>query len=141
MTEPTDPSVPTDPSEPSDADVVALANRLLDGARNGDTALLTAYVDAGVPVDLAGEAGDTLVMLAAYHGHAETVQELVDRGADPNIANAKGQTPVAGAVFKGFTDVVRVLMANGADPDAGTPSARAAAQMFERTDLLAILDR
>ena len=27
----------------------------------------------------------------------------------------------------------------GADPDAGTPSARAAAQMFERQDILALL--
>jgi hypothetical protein len=129
----------TDAPEASDADVVALANRLLDAARNGDAATLTTYVDAGVPVDLAGEAGDTLVMLAAYHGHAEAVQELVDRGADPNRANAKGQTPLAGAVFKGYVDVVRVLMANGADPDGGTPSARAAAQMFDRADLLEIL--
>lgn len=128
-------------SEASDADVIALANRLLDGARNGDTQLLTTYVDAGVPVDLAAETGDTLLMLASYHGHAEAVQELMDRGANPNIANQKGQTPLAGAVFKGFIDVVRVLMAGGADPEAGTPSAKAAATMFERNDLLEILDQ
>jgi len=137
MTDGTD----ADDADRENAEVVALANRLLDGARRGDTELVAAYVDAGVPVDLAGEAGDTLLMLAAYHGHPETVQALVDRGADPNLANAKGQTPLAGAVFKGFVDVVRVLAANGADPDAGTPSARAAAQMFDRQDLLAVIDR
>ncbi|MCB0976450.1 MAG: ankyrin repeat domain-containing protein [Acidimicrobiales bacterium] len=131
----------TDAPEASPEEVAALAQRLQDAARNGDTQTLMAYVDAGVPVDVVGDAGDTFVMLAAYHGHAETVQELLDRGADPNLPNAKGQTPLAGAVFKGFIDVVRVLAANGADPDAGTPSARAAAQMFDRQDLLAILDR
>lgn len=132
----------TDASDPaSPDDVAALAQRLLDGARAGDTALLTTYVDAGAPVDLTGEAGDTLVMLAAYHGHAATVAALLERGGDPNQANAKGQTPLAGAVFKGFDEVIDVLVAGGADPDGGTPSARAAAQMFDRADLLARLDR
>lgn len=122
------------------SDAAALARRLQDAARAGDTATLTTYVDAGVPVDLVGEAGDTFLMLAAYHGHAEAAQALLDRGADPNLANAKGQTPLGGAVFKSFTDVVRVLVANGADPDAGTPSARVAAQMFDRPELLALLE-
>lgn len=134
----------TDPAssapDPTDG-ALALARRLQDAARAGDAVTLTTYVDAGVPVDLVGEAGDTFVMLAAYHGHPALVQALLDRGADPNRANVKGQTPLGGAVFKGFTDVVRVLVANGADPDAGTPSARVAAQMFDRQDLLTILDR
>lgn len=124
-----------------DEEAEALAERLRNAARNGDAAMLRTFLDAGVPVDVVGEEGDTFLMLAAYHGHAEVVQDLLDRGADPNVANAKGQTPLAGAVFKGFVDVVRVLAANGADPDAGTPTARAAAQMFDRADLLAILDR
>jgi ankyrin repeat protein len=128
-------------TDPAADDAVALAQKLQQAARAGDAATLTTYVDAGVPVDLVGDAGDTFVMLAAYHGNAELVQALLDRGADPNLANAKGQTPLGGAVFKGFADVVRVLVANGADPDAGTPSARVAATMFDRQDLLAILDR
>jgi ankyrin repeat protein len=91
-------------------------------------------------VDLAAATGDTLVMLAAYHGHAETVAALLERDADPDRTNDKGQTPLAGAVFKGYEAVVDVLLAAGADPDGGTPSARATAMMFERTDLLARLD-
>lgn len=35
--------------------------------------------------------------------------------------------------------VSRVLLDAGADPDAGIPSARAAAQMFARTEILALL--
>jgi uncharacterized protein len=74
-------------------------------------------------------------MLAAYHGHPETVQMLAEAGGDVNRANDRGQTPLAGAVFKGESDVVRVLLAAGADPDAGTPSARATAGMFGKPDL------
>ena len=53
--------------------------------------------------------------------------------------NDRGQTPLAGAVFKGYADVVRVLVAAGADPDLGAPSARAAAEFFDRPDLAALL--
>ncbi|HJD85263.1 ankyrin repeat domain-containing protein [Kitasatospora aureofaciens] len=120
-----------------DAEVIALAGKLFDAARAGDTATLAAAVDAGVSADLTNGSGDTLVMLAAYHGHAATVEALLQRGADPNRANDKGQTPLAGAVFKGSTDVVDALLAGGADPRAGVPSAVDAAAMFGKTELLA----
>ncbi|MET9288286.1 ankyrin repeat domain-containing protein [Nocardia beijingensis] len=119
-----------------DPELLELAAKVFDFARRGDTARLAAYVDAGVPVDLTNDAGDTLLMLAAYHGHADAVAALVQRSADPDRANDKGQTPLAGAVFKGETEIVRQLAAAGADPDAGTPSARDAAVMFGRTELL-----
>lgn len=119
-----------------DPELLELAAKVFDFARRGDTARLAAYVDAGVPVDLTNDAGDTLLMLAAYHGHADAVAALLRRSADPDRANDKGQTPLAGAVFKGETEIVRQLAAAGADPDAGTPTARAAAVMFGRTELL-----
>lgn len=120
-----------------DADVIELAGKLFDAARAGDTALLAAYLDAGAPANLSNDRGDTLVMLAAYHGHAETVQTLVERGADPDRANDRGQTPLAGAVFKGEETVIAALLAGGADPQAGTPSAVETARMFGKDDLVA----
>ncbi|WP_174186566.1 ankyrin repeat domain-containing protein [Nocardia barduliensis] len=123
-----------------DPELLELATKVFDFARRGDAASLAAYVDAGVPVDLTNESGDTLLMLAAYHGHADAVATLLKRSADPNRANDKGQTPLAGAVFKGETEIVRQLAAAGADPDAGTPSARAAAVMFGKTDVLELFD-
>lgn len=117
-------------------EVVELAHRLLDLARSGDAAGLVPYLDAGAPVDLADEAGNTMLMLAAYHGHAPLVCELADRGADVDRVNGRGQSPLAGAVFKAEPEVVAALLEHGADPDAGTPSARATAQMFDRADLL-----
>lgn len=111
-------------------DVLEFAHRLFDAARAGETHFVTPAIDQGVSVDLADPSGNTLLMLAAYYGHAALVGELLQRGADADRANDRGQTPVAGAVFKRFDDVVRLLIAHGADLDAGTPSARAAAQMF-----------
>lgn len=117
---------------------IALAHRLMDAAREGDGATLGKYLDAGVPPTLTNSAGDSLLMLAAYNGHAAVVRDLLARGVDVNAANDRGQTPLAGAVFKGYEDVVEALLEGGADPDAGTPSARAAAEMFGRAEMLTL---
>ncbi len=122
-----------------DDETIALAHTLFQAAREGDSDLLRAYLAAGAPATLTNDAGDSLLMLAAYHGHADTVGLLLESGAEANTANDRGQTPLAGAAFKGYVDVARVLLAAGADPDAGSPSARAAAQMFARTEILDLL--
>lgn len=122
-----------------DDDAVALAHTLFEAAREGNDGMLGAYLGAGAPATLTNAAGDSLLMLAAYHGHAGTVELLLRHGADANTANDRGQTPLAGAAFKGYADVARVLLAAGADPDAGAPSARAAAQMFARAEILDLL--
>ncbi|MEW2294788.1 ankyrin repeat domain-containing protein [Streptomyces sp. NPDC006743] len=108
----------------------------MDLAREGHTAPLAEFVQHGLPVDVADQAGNTLLMLAAYHGHAETVRTLIGLGADPDLRNARDQTPLAGALFKGADDVVAVLRQAGADLDSGTPTARSAAALFGRTHLL-----
>lgn len=123
-------------SETPDPEVVELASKVFDLARAGDTDALAAYVDAGVPANLTNDRGDSLLMLAAYHGHAEAVTALATRGADPDRANDRGQTPLAGAVFKGEDAVVRALLDAGADPATGTPSALDTARMFGKDDLL-----
>ena len=118
-----------------DPELVELAHQMFDLAREGETERLAAYVETGVPVDLTDASGNTLLMLAAYHGHAATVAALTARGANADRVNDRGQSPLAGAVFKGEDDVVRVLLDAGADPDAGTPTARETAAMFGRPDL------
>jgi len=121
------PQVPDDPEGGTRLE----PQQIFDLARQGGDVLLD-LVDAGLPVDLADEVGNTLLMLAAYHGHADLTAGLAERGADVNRLNGKQQAPLAGAVFKGEADVIRVLLEHGADPEAGTPSARATAQMFGR---------
>jgi ankyrin repeat protein len=127
-------------SEQIDPGVIELAGRVFDLSRGGHTDELVAYVDAGVPVNLTNDKGDTLLILAAYHGHPGTVAALLERNADHARVNDRGQTALAAAVFRQSTDTVRHLLAAGADPDAGGPSARATAAFFDlpaMTDLLA----
>src|SRR5690625_1174894 len=116
-------------------DVVEFAHQMFDLARDGQAERLGGYVEAGVPIELTDSDGNTLLMLAAYHGNAATVQELVRLGADVNRLNDRGQSPLAGAVFKGEDLVVSVLIGAGADPDLGQPTARATAQMFGKPGL------
>ena len=127
--------------DPIDPQILEIAQHTFGAARQGDVETLTAYVDAGVPVNLTNETGDTLLMLASYHGHAEAVQALVDRGADVDRLNDRGQSPLAGAVFKGAEAVVRVLAAAGANPRHGHPTAEDAAKMFGRDDYLEFWQR
>jgi len=155
------------PKTPSDLPPAALdlAAKLFDLAREGDTDTLKQYLEAGpsrpspstatlkpdlpvpqtltrapgVPINLTNHAGDTLLMLAAYHDRASTVSLLLAKGADANAANARGQTPLAGAVFKGHGRVVELLVRGGADVSAGRPCALDAARLFRRDDLLALL--
>lgn len=123
-------------TETPDPEAVELAHKLFDFARDGDTAQLSAYLDAGAPVELTDAAGNTLVMLAAYHGQALTVAALIAHGADVDTLNDRGQSPLAGALFKGEEDVAALLIDAGADLDAGSPTARQTAEMFGRTHLL-----
>jgi len=114
-------------------EALALAAKLFDMARQGETATLEAYLNAGLPANLTNATGDTLLMLAAYHDRPETVAALLGRGADPNALNDKGQSPLAGAIFKGHVNVVRTLVQQGkADVRAGKPNAVECAAMFKR---------
>jgi ankyrin repeat protein len=127
--------------EPIDPGVVELAGRVFDLARGGHTEELTAYVDAGVPVNLTNDKGDTLLILAAYHGHPVTVGALLERGVDHSRVNDRGQTALAAAVFKQSAETVTRLIEAGADPDAGSPSARATATFFDLPAMVELLDR
>lgn len=120
-------------SEEQTRAVVAMA---MDLARQGRGEELAEFVQRGLPVNVQDDEGNSLLMLAAYRGQLGTVRILIGLGADVNLRNDRDQTPIAGALFKGEDDVVRELRAAGADLDAGTPTARQAAEMFGRQGLL-----
>ena len=129
------------PGHESEQDRLArLANLLFQAARNGDSTLLREATAGGAPADLANQNGDSLVMLAAYHGHAEAVSVLLEAGGAVDQINDRGQTPLGGATFKGYVDVVETLLRFGADPGAGSPPALTMAVMFSRDDLLELFD-
>jgi ankyrin repeat protein len=126
-------------AEELDEETLAYAHRMFDLARSGSTRALAEQVDAGLPVNLTNDKGDTLLILAAYHSHRDTVAALVDRGADVTRTNDRGQTALAAAVFRRNEEIVRRLLAAGADPENGSPSAIETAAFFDLPDMLALL--
>src|ERR1700709_1949877 len=114
-----------------DEGTLAYAHRMFDLARNGNAADLVAQVDAGLPVNLTNEKGDSLLILAAYYNHSDTVAALLQRGADPGRVNDRGQTALAAATFRQSVPIVTMLLEAGADPHAGGPTATEMANFFD----------
>ncbi|MEX2601990.1 MAG: ankyrin repeat domain-containing protein [Balneolaceae bacterium] len=116
----------------------------LDFARAGETIGLKKMIDAGLPVDLADEKGQTLLMLSSYHGRKETARMLLESGADPDRRNDRGQTPLGGTAFKGYTEIAGLLLEAGADIDAdngGGISPIHYAAMFGRWDVVELFEQ
>ena len=109
-------------------------------ARAGRTQDLAEQVDAGLPVNLTNDKGDTLLLLASYHAHPDTVRALLDRGADTGRVNDRGQTSLAAAAFRRSAEIVALLLGAGADPTAGSPSALETARFFDLPDMVDLLE-
>ena len=126
------------PTELSD-DELAFLQSVLDLARQGRGAELADAVERGVPVNLSGGSGDTLLILAAYHDQPATVRMLLERGADPNRVNDREQTALGAAVFRRSRESVALLLQHGADPHAGARSAVQIAEFFDLPEMAALL--
>lgn len=131
------------PHEPSsDADPMAMPGLCFDLARSGSAVELRDLIARGLARDLANDKGDTLLILAAYHGRLDTVQALLEAGADPERADGKGQTALAAASFKGDVAIVRCLLDGGAAVDGAGGDGRTAlmvAARFDRPQIVEVL--
>ncbi|WP_410478973.1 ankyrin repeat domain-containing protein [Pseudomonas sp. zfem002] len=121
-------------------EAAAFAAEVFERARQGDAAMLARLLDSGVPANLRNHKGDTLLMLASYHGHLDAARVLLEHGADPAIANDNQQMPLAGAAFKGDLPMVRLLLEGGGDPDASAGDGRTALMMAAMFNRVAIVD-
>jgi ankyrin repeat protein len=122
-------------------DELAFLHSVLDLAREGRTDGLTAVLDRGVPANLTGANGDSLLILAAYHDHPATVRALLECGAEPNRINDRGQTALGAAVFRQSAESVGLLLDHGADVHAGARSAVDIAAFFELDEMAKLLRR
>jgi len=125
------------------SDGAGLSDEVVEGtfdlARQGRTGPLAEMIDAGVPLDPRNARGDTLLIVATYAEHAETVAELLRRGADKDAVNNNGQTAIACAVFRRNEPLLRLLLDAGANPDAGHLTGDQIAEQFQLSDMRAVL--
>ncbi|MDO4919511.1 ankyrin repeat domain-containing protein [Kocuria sp.] len=119
---------------------LAYVASLFDAARSGDTQLLSSAIDAGVPVNLTNDRGDTLLNLAAYLEQEETVAMLLARGADTERVSDMGFTALVCAVFRGNETITRALLEAGAGQASGHQHAQDVARVFGREHLLPLLE-
>lgn len=119
----------TEPNSLTDQELEFL-NSVFDLARDNKPIALKSLFDQGVPVDLTNAKGDTLLILAAYHEHAELVQLLINEGADLDRLNERGQTALVCAVFRNNLPIARMLLDAGADETLGTQTPAEVAAFF-----------
>jgi hypothetical protein len=132
----------SEPKPELDADTLAFAGRVFQYARMGHAGELADLFGQGLPANLRNDKGDSLLMLAAYNGQAETARVILEAGGDPELANDRGQTPLAGAAFKGDAAIAKLLLDHGARVDGigdGTRTALMTAAMFDRTEMVDLL--
>ena len=113
-------------------------------ARCGETNALAGMLRQGLPVNLCDRRGNSLLLLACYHGHLETARMLLKAGAEVDRRNAKGQTPLGGVAFKGYRKIAELLLWHGADIHAdngGGITPIMFASMFGRADTVSLLEQ
>ncbi|WP_104162592.1 ankyrin repeat domain-containing protein [Cryobacterium sp. N22] len=127
-------------TQPAATPPAAVVEGVFELARDGRTGPLGEMLDAGVPLDLVNGRGDSLLIVAAYGQHAETVRELLRRGADTAAVNSMGQTALACAVFRGNEPILLDLLQAGADPDLGSHSGIQIADQFALPRMRAVIE-
>jgi ankyrin repeat protein len=133
---------PAQPKPELDDAALAFAEQVFESTRKGDATRLADLLGRGLPANIRNHNGDSLLMLAAYHGHLDAARVLLAHGADPQLRNDKGQTPLAGAAFKGDLAMVKLLLEHDADVEGASPDGKTAlmmAAMFNRTEIVEYL--
>lgn len=115
-----------DPNSRGENGQGALILCLRDGSFKAAEALMKS---PQLQVDLANDAGETALMMAALKGHADWVQRLVERGAQVNRA---GWSPLHYAATGPETAIVGWLLGRGAAINARSPNGTTPLMMAAR---------
>jgi len=132
----------TNRTPPPVLDVMVLSQAAFQHARAGEATRLDWLIGLGLPVNLATERGDSLLMLASYHGREEATRVLLRHRADTERTNDRQQTALAGVVFRGHLNIARMLLEHGARVDGVDSNGRTAlmiSAMLDRVDMLELL--
>jgi len=108
-----------------------IPQELLEAAMEGREELVDRALREGlVDVNAVGPEGRTLLMMAAFNGHAALCRRLIGYGAAVNQRDASGRTALMYAASGPNVDAVRVLLEAGADVNAVDGGERWTALMF-----------
>jgi ankyrin repeat protein len=114
---------------------------LFDLARSGDLVGLSKNISTE-NINLKNEKGHSVLMLAAYNGHAQLVKFLLSYGADPNSVDLSSNSILMGVAFKGHIEILKDLIDAGADihfKNHKNQNAIDYASMFGRVDAVKLL--
>jgi len=93
-----------------------------------------------IDVNVADEKGYTALILAAYHGHTDTVNFLIsEANANPCQEDNRGNTALMGAIFKGHVSVAKQLVFADCDIDEENEQGQTAlmfASLFDRQEII-----
>lgn len=79
----------------------------------GDLVTANKCFDQGIDVNWTNSNGDSLLLIAAQHGHKDIVTLLLNRGANVAYQNPYGENVLFVAAKFGHTDIVKLLLDHG----------------------------
>lgn len=105
--------------DPNTRDEKGTSGLALAIQQNSPKAVKLLLAQAGIDVQVANQAGETALMMAAIKGDAASAQTLLDRGAK---VNQSGWAPLHYAAAGPEARLVRLLLERAADIDAASPN-------------------
>lgn len=126
-----------------------LSSNPFDAARAGSCEDILTFLCDDVDIDEPNQHGNTMLMLAAWYGHADAVELLLQKGASPVYVNENGASVLQygsgnSAVLKMLLETAAIAHINKQDDDGVTPLLRTTnilEGVFKELDLLQIPER
>lgn len=85
-------------------------------------------------LNLADNAGNTPLQIAALEGHTEIVKLLLENGCEIDTLNIDKETPLIDAVENGHLEVIRLLLEHGANPRLGNAKGEEPYELVKESD-------
>ena len=109
---------------------------LMVAAKEGKPGMVNTILGAKPKVNARNPYGETALMLAVFHGHAEIARQLIAQGAE---VNHNGWNPLLYATARNRLDMARLLIGHGAKVNASATNGTTALMMASREGHLAMV--